>query len=74
MVWVSCEGETAADKGGLISEGISTSVPLPKKGAPPPPRVEILNKLFNVMSRKFKFSAQGSDLAPFIAHCHFRIF
>ena len=23
MVWVSCEGETAADKGGIISEGIS---------------------------------------------------
>ena len=35
MVWVSCEGETAADKGGLISEGISTSVPLPKKVPPP---------------------------------------
>ena len=25
MVWVSCEGETAADKGGLISEGILKS-------------------------------------------------
>ena len=32
MIWVSCEGETAADKGGLISEGILTLVPMPRKG------------------------------------------
>ena len=33
MIWVSCEGETAADKGGLISERFSCWLHSPKKCA-----------------------------------------
>ena len=43
-------------KGGLISAGIVTLVPLPKKGA----KAENLNKLITVKGGKFKLSAQGS--------------
>ena len=40
------ESIKAADKGGLISEGILPLVPLPKKGAKSLPWAENLNKLF----------------------------
>ena len=40
------ESIKAADKGGLISEGILPLVPLPKKGAKLFPWAENLNKLF----------------------------
>ena len=36
MIWVSCEGETAADKGGLISEGILTWFQCQEKVPVPP--------------------------------------
>ena len=36
MIWVSCEGETAADKGGLISEGILTWFQCQEKVSVPP--------------------------------------
>ena len=47
-------------KGGLISEGSLTLVPLPIKGAKSLPWSENLNKLFTVMGGKFKFSTQGN--------------
>ena len=53
-------------KGGLISEGILTLVPLPTKGAKSLSCAENLNKLFTVKGGKFKFSAQGRDLALFV--------
>ena len=43
-------------------------VPLPIKGAKLLPWAENLNKLFTVLCGKFKFSAQGSDLAPFVGN------
>ena len=49
-----------------MSEGISTLVPLAIKGAKSLPWEENSNKLFTVMGTKFKFSAHGSDLAPFV--------
>ena len=48
-------------KGGLISKSILTWVPLPRKA-------ENLNKLFTIKGRKFKFSAQKTDLAPFVGN------
>ena len=56
------------DKGGSISEGILTLAPLPIKGVKLLPWAENLNTLFTVSSRKFKFSAQGSDSAPFVGN------
>ena len=58
------------NKGGLISEGIVTLVPLPVKSAKSLPLANSLNKLITVITigRKYKFSAQGSDLAPFVDH------
>ena len=55
-------------KGGLITEGILTLVPLPTKGAKSLPWAEILNKLFTVIGKKFIFSAQGSGFAPFVGN------
>ena len=55
-------------KGGLISEGILTLVSLPIKGAKSLPWAENLNKLFTEKGRKFEFSAQGQDLAPFVGN------
>ena len=52
-------------KGGLTSEGIFTLVQLPRKCAKSCPWVKNLNKLFTENGGKFKFSAQGQDLAPF---------
>ena len=49
-------------KGGLISDGILTLIPLPKKGTKSLHWAENLNKLFN--GGKFKLSVQGRDLAP----------
>ena len=46
-------------KGGLISEGILTLVPLPKIDAKSLPWAKKLSKLFTVNSGKFKLSAQG---------------
>ena len=53
-------------KDGLISEGILTLVPFSIKGAKTLSWAENLNKLFTVMGRKFKFSSQERDLAPFV--------
>ena len=56
-------------KGGLISEGILTLLPLlplPTKGAKSLPSAENLNKLFTEKGGKFQFSAQESDLASFV--------
>ena len=39
---------------------------MPTKGAKSLPRAKNLNKLFTVIGEKFKFSAQGSDLAFFV--------
>ena len=55
-------------KGGLILEGILTLVSLPIKGAKSLPWAENFNKLFTGMGEKFKFSAQRSDLAPFVGN------
>ena len=55
-------------KGGLISEGILTLVPLPKRSANSLPWAENLNKLFTVKGRKFKLSAEGRDLALFVGN------
>ena len=55
-------------KGGLISEGILSLVPLPKLGAKSCPWAEKLNKLFNEKGGKFKLSAQGQNLAPFFGN------
>ena len=52
-------------KGGLISEGTLTLVPLSTKNSKSLSWAENLNKLFTVIGGKFKFSAQKSDLAPF---------
>ena len=60
--------KTFVTKSGLISEGILTLVPLPTKSAKLFHWAEDLNKLLTVMGEKFKFSAQGSDLAPFVAN------
>ena len=54
--------------GSLISEDILILVPLPIKGAKLLPWAENLNKLFAVMCGKFKFSAQESDLSPFVGN------
>ena len=59
---------TESFKGSLISDGILTLVPLPIKGAKLLPWAENLNKLFTVLCGKFIFSAQGSDLAPFVGN------
>ena len=45
----------SSTKGSLISEGILTLVPMPKRSAN-------LNKLFTVKGGKFKLSAQGHFL------------
>ena len=55
-------------KGSLISEGIMTLVPLPTKSVKSRPWAESLNKLFTEKCGKFKFSAQGRDLAPFVGN------
>ena len=55
-------------KGGLISEGILTLVPLPAKCAKLISRAEDFNKLFTEKGRKFKVSAQGCDLALFVGN------
>ena len=44
------------------------SVPLPTKGAKLLPLVEKVNSFFTVKGRKFKFSAQEKDLAPFVGN------
>ena len=53
-------------KGGLISEKYFDFGPIAKK------RYQItaenLNQLFTVMGGKFKLSAQGRDLAPFVGN------
>ena len=55
-------------KGGLISEGILTLVPLPKK-VPNYTLEQILNgKLFTEKSRKFEFSAQGRGFPTFVGN------
>ena len=56
------------NKGGLISEGILTFVPLPTKGAKSLSIAENLNFLPIKVNNLFKFSAQGSDLAPFVGN------
>ena len=43
-------------------------VPLSTKGAKSLPLAENLKKLFNGIGGKFKFSAQVSDLAPFVGN------
>ena len=53
------------DEGDLISEGILTWFPLPTKAAKLLPWAENWNKLFTEKGGKFKFSAQGSNLALF---------
>ena len=42
--------------------------PIAKKGAKSLPWAENFSKLLIVMAGKFKFSAQGSDLAPFVGN------
>ena len=51
-------------KGGLVTEGILTLVPLPTKGAESLP----WNLNFPPLENLFKFSAQGSNLAPFVGN------
>ena len=56
-------------KGGLISEGILTLVPLPTKCAKSHPWAENLNKLYTEKGRKFQFSAQvQEDLANLVGN------
>ena len=51
------------NKGGLISEGTLTFVPLPTKGA----KSLSITENFNLLPKKVnKFSAQESDLATFV--------
>ena len=60
--------ERTLPKGGLITERILKVVPLPTKCAKSLPRAENLNKLFTEKCGKFKFSAQGRDLALFVGN------
>ena len=55
-----------SSKGGLTSECILTLVSLPTKVAKSLPWVENLNKLSTAKGGKFKLSAQGWDLVPFV--------
>ena len=55
-------------KGGLISESILTLVPLPTKGAESLPWEEKSNFPPFSVNNLLKFSAQGSDLAPFVGN------
>ena len=55
-------------KGSLISEGIFDFGSIGKKGAKSLPWGGTLNFLLFTVNNLFKFSDQGSDLAPFIGN------
>ena len=58
----------SVNKGGYISEGILILVPLPRKGAKSCHWADNLNFPPITVNNLFKFSTQGSDLAPFIGN------
>ena len=56
-------------KGGLISEGTYFELcPIANKRCQITPLSKIFNKLFTVKGGKFKFSAQGRDLATIVGN------
>ena len=62
------KGASCQTKSGLISKGILILDPFPTKGAESLPWAENLNFLLLTVNNVFKFSAQGSNLTPFIGN------
>ena len=65
LLFLYCAVLKSSFKDGSISEGILTSVLLPTKCSKSHPWAE---KMFTEKGGKFKFSAQGKELAPFVGH------